>query len=127
MKQIQEKLIVKLSWVLMFFIVLQPILDIVTSISIFYYDTTVTIGIVVRLLFMFLAAFYIVLYPMMGLRKVAVIYLSSLLLIIGIGFITGFMIKPNFNLFSEAQFYAKGYYLIVIFISYTLALGKSVV
>ncbi|WNF37318.1 O-antigen ligase family protein [Bacillaceae bacterium IKA-2] len=122
MKQIQEKFIVKLSWSLLFFIVLQPILDIVTSISIFYYDTTVTIGIVVRLLFMFLAAVYLVLSPLVGLRKVAVIYLSSLLLIIGIGFISGFMIKPNFHLFSEAQFYAKGYYFIVMFISYTFAL-----
>lgn len=122
MNQLKKKFNDRFPLFLMIFIILQPILDIITSVSIIYYQTTVTIGIVVRLLFMFLAIFYILLSKMLVLRRVAIIFLSSLLLIISIGFLTGFIVKDNFSLFAEAQFYAKGFYFSVMFISYTLAL-----
>ncbi len=118
MKELQQTYITKFSSLLMFYIILQPVLDIATSISIMYYDSTVTIGIVVRLLFMVLALIFIILTK----KKFAILYIGALLLVIAIGFILAFVLKPNFSIFAEAQYYAKGFYFVVMFVSYTLAL-----
>ncbi|MCT8140291.1 O-antigen ligase family protein [Anaerobacillus sp. CMMVII] len=117
MIQFQDKFIVRFSWFLMFFIALQPVLDVLTSISILYYESTVTVGIIVRVLVMLFALIYIFCWQHSKLKKVSLIYLSSILLIIGIGFVTAWVVKPNFQLFAEGQYYAKTF----IFLSCLLA------
>lgn len=122
MNNLQQKYLDRFSTILIYFIIFQPVLDIITSISIFYFETTITLGIVVRLLFMLLAITFIFLYKKNRLGKIALILLCSFIMVIGIGFIAGFFVKPIFSVFAEVQFYAKSFYFIVMFISYTLAL-----
>jgi hypothetical protein len=119
---IREKYNVLFTQLLIIFIALQPILDVFTTITIQFIDTTITFGIIIRLLVMLLAILYIVTHTNAFLKRIASLYLASIFVIVAIGFMTGFFLKPNFQFFSEVQYYAKGVYFLVMFTSYTMAL-----
>ena len=82
------------------FIVLQPILDILTYFSITYLQLNVTIGILVRVLFMTVAIFYIFFGNEHRYKKMVTIYLFALFIAIGISFILNLFTKPYFHFFS---------------------------
>lgn len=102
---------------LKFFIILQPILDILTSISIHYLNLSVTIGIAVRMLFLGFSLLYIFFGNQHPIKKYIITYLSILFVIVGIGFILNFFTKPEFYLFSEVQFIVKVLYFPIMFIA----------
>lgn len=119
---IREKYNVIFTQLLIVFIALQPILDVLTTITIQFFDTAITFGIIIRLLVMLLAIIYILTLTNTFLKRIASLYLASIFVIIAIGFMTGLLVKPNFHFFSEGQYYAKGVYFLVMFTSYTIAL-----
>lgn len=99
-----------------YFIIIQPILDILTYFSIIYLHQSVTIGIIIRVLFMGLCTLYIFFGGnQYSLKKYIITYLLLLFIVLGIGLIINFMNKPVFNLFSELQFYLKIMYYPVLF------------
>lgn len=103
------------------FIIIQPILDILTSISIRYFDFSITIGIVIRVLFMLISLVFIFFGNKQPLKKYLIIYLIALFTIVGIGFIFNYFSKPNFFIFEELQFLAKTIYFSVMFCAVLLA------
>ncbi|WP_394218218.1 O-antigen ligase family protein [Halobacillus trueperi] len=112
-KELLEKL-------LLYFIVLQPILDILTYFSLRALDTSLTIGIVVRVLFMGLALWFIFFGNSSKLKKYVIWYLLAIGLVFGIGLVYNFFAKPIFNPFLELQFIAKTVYFHVMLGSYLL-------
>ncbi|MED1673254.1 O-antigen ligase family protein [Pallidibacillus thermolactis] len=99
------------------YIILQPILDILTSISIHYLNLSVTIGIAIRILFLGFSLFYIFFGNTHPLKKYIITYLLILFIVIGFGFILNFLTKPEFYIFSEVQFLVKVLYFPIIFIA----------
>lgn len=101
----------------LFFIILQPFLDIGTTFSMKYISSSITIGIAVRMLFLVLAIITIFLQKPSKLKTFSLILLISFAIISFLSFLIGFFNKPIFDFFSEAQFYAKGMYFIVLFLA----------
>lgn len=105
---------------LLVFIVLQPILDILTNFSSQYISSSVTIGVAIRVLFMAFALLYIVFGNKSSYKKHAIIYLFSVFAIIIIGFIINIFMKPTFEFFMEAQWIAKTIYFPIMFCAFFL-------
>ncbi|WP_226678972.1 O-antigen ligase family protein [Mesobacillus jeotgali] len=97
------------------FIIIQPILDIITTLSINYFNLSVTIGVIVRVLFMGLTLVVIILSPKSRLKNWVLSYLFLLFASIGIGFIYNIFAKPVFSFFTEAQFLTKALYFPILF------------
>ena len=97
------------------FIVLQPILDILTYFSITYLQLNVTIEILIRVLFMTVSIFYIFFGNEHRYKKMVTIYLFALFIAIGISFILNLFTKPYFHFFSEVQYVVKAVYFPTMF------------
>ncbi|NCU17690.1 O-antigen ligase family protein [Pallidibacillus pasinlerensis] len=102
---------------LKYFIILQPILDILTFISIHYLSTSVTIGIAIRVLFLGFTLLYIFFGNNHPLKKQIITYIIVLFSVVGISFILNFLTKPVFYFFSEVQFIVKVLYFPIMFIA----------
>lgn len=85
------------------FLVLQPIIDIITSLMINELLIPVSIGMVIRFLFLMYASIYLLL----KIDKKTVIFFTILVLYMGISTIGNFLIKDNFSLFTQASFILK--------------------
>lgn len=109
-----------LEKLLLYFIVLQPILDILTYFSIRTLDTSLTIGIVIRVLFMGLSVWFIFFGNSSKLKKYVIGYLLAIAVVFGVGLVYNFFAKPIFNPFLELQFLAKTVYFHVMLGSYLL-------
>ncbi|WP_163539692.1 O-antigen ligase family protein [Gracilibacillus sp. YIM 98692] len=107
-------------FILTLFILFQPILDILTALTIRYLDISLTVGIVVRVLFMGVALLYIFFGSEHPYKKYIVGYLALLIAVLGIGFINNFFQKPVFNLFIEVQWLTKTLYFSVMLCSMLL-------
>lgn len=110
---------------LKYFILLQPILDILTYFTIIYLQMDITIGIVVRVLFMLLSLFYIFFLNEHRFKKYIIMYILLLFGILGLGFFMNFFTKPVFHFFSEVQFFVKAVYFPVMFCAFLLAFTKE--
>ncbi|MEQ6391128.1 O-antigen ligase family protein [Bacillaceae bacterium S4-13-58] len=105
----------KFTTLLKYYIIFQPILDILTTASLAYLDTSLTVGIVIRVLFMGISLLYILFGNDSPYKKYVVWYLVALFGVLGIGFIINIFSKPVFNLFMEAQWLAKILYFVIMF------------
>src|SRR5690606_30213556 len=110
---------------LKYFILLQPILDILTYFTIIYLQMDITIGIVVRVLFMLLSLFYIFFLNEHRFKTYIIMYILLLFGILGLGFFMNFFTKPVFHFFSEVQFFVKAVYFPVMFCAFLLAFTKE--
>lgn len=120
-----SKIYKNMSIYLMLYIVLQPILDVITGFSIKSGASPVlTVGIVVRMLVMVLAAGYVI-YNKNQLKyedyKKLLIYISILSVLVVINLGTSFMLKPLFSVKAELSAIAKTLYFIVMLIAYIIA------
>lgn len=108
------------NW-LKYFIIIQPLLDIFTYFSITYLNINITIGIVIRVLFMAITVLYVINdhHPT---RNYTLIYFTLLFSILGISFVLNYFTKPNFHFFSEIQFLIKTVYFPVMFCGILLVL-----
>lgn len=107
------------------FIIFQPILDILTTISIYYIDISITIGIVIRVLFMIISLFFIFFGNKSYYKKPIIIYLLTVFTTIGTGFIINYFNKPIFNIFVETQFAAKTAYFAIMLGSFLLIFDRK--
>ncbi|WP_232324872.1 O-antigen ligase family protein [Halobacillus mangrovi] len=105
---------------LLLFIIVQPVLDILTFFSIKQFDSSLTIGIIVRVLFMGLSLLFIFFGNSSTYKKYVIPYLLILFAAVGIGLVYNFFDKPVFEPFLELQFLAKTLYFIIMFCSYLL-------
>ncbi|MUV37315.1 hypothetical protein JNUCC1_01121 [Lentibacillus sp. JNUCC-1] len=116
----------KESWfflLLFYFIMLQPILDILTTFSL-YINLNITVGIIVRMLFMIVSLAYIFFFSKESpYKKQIIIYLVLVIITLSTSFIGNIFFKPTFNLLLEAQWSAKIFYYIVMFCSLFLVLS----
>ncbi|KMP33387.1 hypothetical protein TU54_24130 [Bacillus cereus] len=107
---------------LLFFIILQPVLDLLTSLSITLLKSNATVGILVRFLIMAVGGIYILIQAKEKENRKFLIYLILLAGVLGIGFINNKLVKNPIVLSEEVKFVAKALYIYIMLGSYILAL-----
>ena len=103
--------------VLEIFILLQPIIDIITSIMINEFDLDISLGMIIRFAFLLYALVYII----KNRNKKIIIYLAIWLLYMGINLVGNYFIKDNFNVITQGVLLAKMVYfplMILFFVLY---------
>jgi hypothetical protein len=105
---------------LLLFIVFQPILDLLTSFSIYVLHMSATVGIVVRFAFMLLALGYLLLHRKQHGAKKYILYLCLLGIVLAIGLANNMMIKSPVSFGEEVKFILKSIYPIVLLFGYII-------
>ncbi|MEK5249870.1 O-antigen ligase family protein [Bacillus sp. FSL R9-9530] len=113
---------VRFEHFLLFFIILQPVLDLLTSLSIELLKVNATVGIMVRFLIMAMGGIYILIQAKERENRKFLIYLVLLGAALGIGFINNKLIKSPIVLAEEVKFIGKALYIYIMLGSYILAL-----
>ncbi|EJV63460.1 hypothetical protein BWGOE4_54130 [Bacillus mycoides] len=113
---------VRFEHFLLFFIILQPVLDLLTSLSIELLKVNATVGIMVRFLIMAMGGIYILIQAKERENRKFLIYLVLLGVILGIGFINNKLIKSPIVITEEVKFIGKALYIYIMLSSYILAL-----
>ncbi|MGE6590376.1 O-antigen ligase family protein [Bacillus mycoides] len=113
---------VRFEHFLLFFIILQPVLDLLTSLSIVLLKSNATVGILVRFLIMAVGGIYILIQAKEKGNRKFLIYLILLAVVLGIGFINNKLVKNPIVLGEEVKFVAKALYIYIMLGSYILAL-----
>ncbi len=106
--------------VILLFIILQPLLDLITSLSIRIFEINLTFSLFVRFAFLFICAIYLVFLKKYHQRKTAFIYLLLLALILGINIINNFIVKSPFSIADEVKFILKTSYFIIMLLVYAV-------
>ncbi|HDR7797334.1 O-antigen ligase family protein [Bacillus tropicus] len=109
---------------LLLFIVFQPILDLLTSFSIYVLHMSATVGIVVRFAFMLLALGYLLLHHKQQDAKKYILYLCLFGIVLAIGLVNNLMIKSPVSFGEEVKFIMKSVYPIVLLFGYIIALKE---
>ncbi|WP_430477114.1 O-antigen ligase family protein [Bacillus cereus] len=109
---------------LLLFIVFQPILDLLTSFSIYVLHMSATVGIVVRFAFMLLALGYLLLHHKQQGVKKYILYLCLLGIVLAIGLVNNLMVKSPISFGEEVKFIMKSVYPIVLLFGYIIALKE---
>ncbi|MGH1279332.1 O-antigen ligase family protein [Bacillus basilensis] len=109
---------------LLLFIVFQPILDLLTSFSIYVLHMSATVGIVVRFAFMLLALGYLLLHHKQQGAKKYILYLCLFGIVLAIGLVNNLMIKSPVSFGEEVKFIMKSLYPIVLLFGYIIALKE---
>ncbi len=109
---------------LLLFIVFQPILDLLTSFSIYVLHMSATVGIVVRFAFMLLALGYLLLHHKQPGAKKYILYLCLLGIVLAIGLVNNLMVKSPVSFGEEVKFILKSVYPIVLLFGYIIALKE---
>ena len=109
---------------LLLFIVFQPILDLLTSFSIYVLHMSATIGIVVRFAFMLLALGYLLLHHKQQGAKKYILYLCLFGIVLAIGLVNNLMVKSPVSFGEEVKFILKSVYPIVLLFGYIIALKE---
>ncbi|CUB11392.1 hypothetical protein BN2127_JRS1_03178 [Bacillus cereus] len=113
---------VRFEHFLLFFIILQPVLDLLTSLSIILLKSNATVGILVRFLIMAVGGIYILIQAKEKENRKFLIYLILLAVVLGLGFINNKLVKNPIVLSEEVKFVAKALYIYIMLGSYILAL-----
>ncbi|PGA91321.1 O-antigen ligase family protein [Bacillus toyonensis] len=109
---------------LLLFIVFQPILDLLTSFSIYVLHMSATVGIVVRFAFMLLASGYLLLHHKQQGAKKYILYLCLLGTVLTIGLVNNLMVKSPVSFGEEVKFILKSVYPMVLLFGYIIALKE---
>ncbi|MCU5431211.1 O-antigen ligase family protein [Bacillus cereus] len=109
---------------LLLFIVFQPILDLLTSFSIYVLHMSATVGIVVRFAFMLLALGYLLLHHKQQGAKKYILYLCLFGIVLAIGLVNNLMIKSPVSFGEEVKFIMKSVYPIVLLFGYIITLKE---
>ncbi|TPV45828.1 O-antigen ligase family protein [Bacillus dicomae] len=109
---------------LLLFIVFQPILDLLTSFSIYVLHMSATVGIVVRFAFMLLALGYLFLHHKQQGAKKYILYLCLFGIVLAIGLVNNLMVKSPVSFGEEVKFILKSVYPIVLLFGYIIALKE---
>ncbi|WP_242145118.1 MULTISPECIES: O-antigen ligase family protein [unclassified Bacillus cereus group] len=107
---------------LLFFIILQPVLDLLTSLSIIVLKINTTFGVMARFLVMAVCGIYILLQAKEKENRKFLIYLVVLGFVLCLGFINNKLNKNPIIMGEEVKFFAKALYIYIMLSSYILAL-----
>lgn len=118
-----KPIIEKYEVFLLIFLGIQPIIDVLTTLSLSL-DITVTFGIIIRFLILLTSCLYILVKSIQSGKIYYTYYLFLLLLIIFIGIINNFYSKPIFSFVEEGKFIFKVVYLFIMLITYFLAFNS---
>ena len=105
---------------LLLFIVLQPVLDLLTSFSIYTLHMSATVGIVVRFAFMTLALGYLLFNWKQPGNKKYIFYLVLLGIVLAAGLVNNMIVKHPVSFGEEIKFILKSTYPIVLLFGYIL-------
>lgn len=105
---------------LLLFIVLQPILDLLTSFSIYTLHMSATVGIVVRFAFMTLTLGYLLSNWKQPSNKKYIFYLVLLGIVLATGLVNNMIVKHPVSFGEEIKFILKSTYPIVLLFGYIL-------
>ncbi|HSP22980.1 MAG TPA: O-antigen ligase family protein [Planococcus sp. (in: firmicutes)] len=103
------------------FIALQPIIDVLTTASIFVVDTSLTVGVLIRTAYM--GAMLLLLLWMSKksrLSRFFTIYLIGLAVLIGINIMVNFQVKDPYYFFQELKFFNKVIYFHIVLLGLTV-------
>ena len=117
----------KFEMFLLIFITLQPIIDVLTTISMEFFSSAATLGVFLRFLVMFACIIYIIFYQIKNKNKIF-LYLASLAIVLVINFAINYFIKDSFILMDEVKFLGKIVYaqiMLFTFIIFFKTTGKS--
>lgn len=104
------------------FLVLQPIIDVLTTASIFLIDTSLTIGVIVRVLFM-LAMIVLLLWlsKTSKISRMLTLYLVGLAALLVINVLVNMQVKDPYYIFQELKFFNKIIYFHIVFLGLMVA------
>lgn len=113
----------KFEYFLIFFILLQPFIDLLTSFSIFILEVDLTFGIFIRFSVMFLVCIYILLSNYSH-KKAVITYFVALAAVLLFGFVSNYFVKDTYSLFTEVKHYAKVVYFPILLFGYLIVFEK---
>ncbi|MDM5157533.1 O-antigen ligase family protein [Bacillus sp. DX1.1] len=108
----------KFEHFLLVFIMLQPILDLLTSFCILVLKIDTTIGIITRLFVMALGGIYILLQAREKENRKYIIYLIVVGIVLAIGFVNNKLVKEPIIIGEEVKFIAKSLYPFIMLTCY---------
>ncbi|KAB7706648.1 hypothetical protein F9802_10660 [Bacillus aerolatus] len=106
---------------LLVFLVLQPVIDVMTTASLMIFNVNITVGVIVRVLYM--AAILLLLLKLAFSSRLArkyVFYLIGLAVVIGINIAVNMNLKDPYFLFKELKFYNKVIYFPILFLGFNM-------
>ncbi|WP_459502830.1 O-antigen ligase family protein [Bacillus sp. C1] len=106
---------------LLIFILLQPILDLLTSFCIIVLKIDTTIGVITRLFVMALGGIYILLQAREKEKRKYIIYLLIVGIVLTVGFVNNKFVKNPIILGEEVKFIAKSLYPLIMLTCYIFA------
>jgi hypothetical protein len=113
---------------LLIFITLQPIIDVLTTISLEFLNDAATFGIFLRFLVMFACMVYIFFYQVKNRKSKILIYLIGLAIVLVVNLVVNFLMKEQFIMMDEVKFLGKIVYAQIMFFTYLIffkKIGKS--
>ncbi|HDX9587312.1 TPA: O-antigen ligase family protein [Bacillus pseudomycoides] len=110
----------KFEQFLLIFIILQPIIDLLTSFCILELKIDATVGVITRLFVMALGGIYILTQVRVKENRKYIIYLLGLGIVLGLGFLNNKMIKHPMLQMEDLKFIAKALYPFVMISCYIL-------
>lgn len=113
-----KTLVSKFELFLIFFIILQPFIDLLTSFSIYIMDVHLTFGIIIRFSVMILILVYILFVTQKKFRKNIFLYFILFGVVLLIGLINNLLVKDPISLFSELRNIAKIAYVPIMLFGY---------
>lgn len=108
------------SKVWIYFILLQPFLDVATNFILKNFNFPITIGVVVRMVFMVISFLFVMVCFKRQNEKKMMLFNIAALTYLALNFMVNFIWKDNFSLMAEAEFLAKTAYPLQLFLVYYL-------
>ena len=117
----------KLMIALVAFILIQPIIDVLTTASILYTDLPLTLGVIVRLAYLALMAGWVI-YAATKSKKARLylLYLTGFAALVMANFFINMATKEPFFIAEELTFYTKVVYFHVLFFGFLLLIEKLI-
>lgn len=105
------------------FVMIQPIIDVLTTASLLFIDLPLTLGVIIRLAYLGIMAIWIVNESRKSKRaRMYLLYLAGLAVFVIINFIVGYTVKEPFYIMQELTYYTKVVYFHVLLFGFILLL-----
>jgi hypothetical protein len=110
--------------IILLFILVQPLLDLATSLAINYLESEFTVGILIRFAMMAVGVGYLFFISDSKSKRTSIIYLIILGLFLILGLINNIMVKSPLSVGEEIKFIIKAVYFVALFFSYLFVFKK---
>lgn len=96
--------------ILELFIVLSPFLDLITSFTIYFLKINITIGMIIRFLFLVILLYYLLFKTTSQYKKMSIVYLIIVVIFLSFSFFNVYLLKGKLVLFIELKILLKCFY-----------------